>query len=393
MRKINFIYLQKFKMKKNLFILMALFLLPFIKISAQCAQTVNIYTFTYGGHTYEVVKELKSWTDAKLCAQERGGYLVAIDSASEKNYIMGQLMLSTAANINPNYYPVTDGGGASYIWTGGSDAITEGVWYWQGSPLMSPFYTGQGTAGNGGGAAVGGAYTNWGCNIYCEPDNFFWQNDQDALGLAMGSWPYGYAGQWNDIDMNNTLYYIIEKNSTTPTPCATPTLLTAFNINTTTAKIRWTSNAVNFSVKYKSSSSTSWTTVTSSNDTLSLSGLIKNTAYNYQVKAICSTIPSDTSTWSAISSFTTLNDVGIQDVNNKALIIYPNPSTDYIKIEGITDINSIVTIQNIEGKILLEEMFADIKNDRIDIKDFAKGVYFVKVFSAETQYFLKFIKY
>ena len=88
-----------------------------------------------------------------------------------------------------------------------------------------------------------------------------------------------------------------------------------------------------------------------------------------------------------------IDDVSIDKAKNKVLRIYPNPSTDYIKIEGITDINSIVTIQNIEGKILLEKMFADIKNDRIDIKDFAKGVYFVKVFSAETQYFLKFIKY
>jgi C1A family cysteine protease len=87
-----------------------------------------------------------------------------------------------------------------------------------------------------------------------------------------------------------------------------------------------------------------------------------------------------------------IDNVSIENEKNQDFRIFPNPSTDYIKIEGITDINSIVTIQNIEGKILLEEMFADIKNDRIDIKDFAKGVYFVKVFSAENQYFLKFIK-
>ena len=201
-------------MKKNTLVIMALIILPFVKLSAQCAQTANIYSFTFGGHTYEVVKELKNWTDAKACAVERGGYLVAIDSATEKDYIMGQLMMSTAANIASNYHPVTDGGGASYIWTGGSDAITEGTWYWQGSPLMSPFYIGQGTAGTGGGAAVGGAYINWGCSSACEPDNYFYLHDQDALGLAMGSWPYGVAGQWNDIDMNNTLYYIIEKAGT-----------------------------------------------------------------------------------------------------------------------------------------------------------------------------------
>lgn len=88
-----------------------------------------------------------------------------------------------------------------------------------------------------------------------------------------------------------------------------------------------------------------------------------------------------------------IDDVYIENEKNQILRIFPNPSADYIKIEGITDINSIVTIQNIEGKVLLEKRFTDIKNDRIDIKDFAKGIYFVKVISAETQYFLKFIKY
>jgi hypothetical protein len=383
----------KSQMKKNLFIIVVLALLPFVKLSAQCAQTANIFTFTYGGHTYEVVKELKNWTDAKACAVERGGYLVAIDSGAEKNYIMGQLMMSSAANINSNYYPVMDGGGASYIWTGGSDAVNEGTWYWQGSPLMSPFYIGQGTAGSGGGAAVGGAYVNWGCTSACEPDNFFYLHDQDALGLAMGSWPYGVAGQWNDIDINNTLYFLIEKNGIIPTPCATPTLLSAFNITTTSAKIRWTSTAPNFSVKYKTSTASSWTTVSSANDTLLLSGLIKNTTYNYQVKAICSATSSDTSTWTAISTFITLNDVGIHEDYNDNIIIYPNPANSYIQIEGIDDLNAKLQIITIEGKKLKEIQYSELSKGKININNLPKGVYFVKVISAKTQYFLKFIKY
>ncbi|MFZ4412887.1 MAG: T9SS type A sorting domain-containing protein, partial [Bacteroidales bacterium] len=39
-------------------------------------------------------------------------------------------------------------------------------------------------------------------------------HDQDALGFALNSWPYGSAAQWNDIDMMNTLYYIIEYDNT-----------------------------------------------------------------------------------------------------------------------------------------------------------------------------------
>jgi hypothetical protein len=200
-------------MKRNYILLLAIVTFPFTNLFAQCAQTANIYAFTYNGHTYEVVKELKNWLDAKACADERGGYLVYINDDAEKNYIMGQLMMSSAANIPANYHPVIDGGGASYVWTGGTDRITEGTWYWEGSELMSPFYIGQGTAGTGGGSAVNGAYVNWGNVNGSEPDNFFYIHDQDALGVAMGSWPHGVAGQWNDIDMNNTLYFIIEKAS------------------------------------------------------------------------------------------------------------------------------------------------------------------------------------
>ena len=39
---------------------------------------------------------------------------------------------------------------------------------------------------------------------------------QDGLGLALESWPYGSSnylgseGEWNDIDLLNELYYLVE---------------------------------------------------------------------------------------------------------------------------------------------------------------------------------------
>ncbi len=176
----------------------------------QCAQSSNIYTFTYNGHTYEVVKELKTLNQANICAAERGGYLVRINDLVENSYIVTQLMLPTAANIAYNYHPVADGGGASYIWTGANDIPTEGSWIWS-DGTSSIFYSGQGTAGTGGGTAVGGAYVNWGNVSGSEPDDY--GNDQDGLGISLGSWPHGIVGQWNDIDVDNTLFFVIEKNS------------------------------------------------------------------------------------------------------------------------------------------------------------------------------------
>ncbi len=57
----------------------------------QCADSLNIYSFEYNGHSYEVVKENKTWTDASACAVERGGYLSEINDSAEQDSIFHQL--------------------------------------------------------------------------------------------------------------------------------------------------------------------------------------------------------------------------------------------------------------------------------------------------------------
>jgi len=74
----------------------------------------------------------------------------------------------------------------NWIWDGDNDGIGEQFW-----------------EGNYNGNPVNGLYNNWGG----EPDNW---NTQNGLGLALTSWPYGDAGQWNDVDDSNDLYYIVE---------------------------------------------------------------------------------------------------------------------------------------------------------------------------------------
>jgi hypothetical protein len=369
------------KTKFYFFLLFFTFLLS--KSWSQCANPANIYSFTYNGHNYEVVKELKNWTAANTCAIERGGYLVCIESDAEKNQIMGQLMMSTAANISPTYYPVIDGGGASYIWTGGTDRITEGSWLWEGSPIASFFYIGQGSAGTGGGSAVGGAYINWGNLNGSEPDNYFYLHDQDALGIAMNSWPHGVAGQWNDIDMYNTLYFIIEK-STTPTPCQNPTGLGSFNVMPTSAKLKWTSTAPNFSLRYKPVTATTWQTMNSSNDTISVTSLIKNTNYHFQVKALCSSSPIDTSAWSTLANFTTLNDIGIEEIENN-IEIFPNPvrCTELLEIKFSSANFQTIELIDITGKSIINCVVTGQVEYKLDLKGVSKGMCFIKITSKD----------
>jgi Secretion system C-terminal sorting domain/Lectin C-type domain len=185
-------------------------------VMAQCADTANIYTFSYGGHTYEVVKEMKNWTTAAACAVERGGYLVEINDQAENDAVYSGI--TTGAGVSTTYTTVGDGGGIAYVWIGASDITTEGTWIWDGNGSGSgtSFWSGQGNAGTGGGIAVGGLYNNWGgsgSGTPNEPDNY--GNNQDGGAIALDGWPggtgsLGIAKEWNDIATTNNLYFVIE---------------------------------------------------------------------------------------------------------------------------------------------------------------------------------------
>lgn len=185
------------KITSNLSVLL-LVLGSFMAIG-QCANTSNIYAFNYNSKTYEVVKENKSWVDAAACAVERGGILTEINDSAEQNAIFDAL--DNNANITTNNTLAADGGGGAYVWIGGNDIATEGNWVWDGNndSTGTQFWQGDKT-----GNAVGGLYNNWGD----EPDDY--NNNQDGLALSLTNWPYGTAGQWNDVNHTNILYYVIE---------------------------------------------------------------------------------------------------------------------------------------------------------------------------------------
>ncbi len=168
-----------------------------------CSDITNIYSFEYNNHTYEVIKEAKNWMDAAACAVGRGGVLARIDDAAEQAAVWDEL-INNAGIILSNTV-ASNGGGASYVWLGGTDLLAESVWIWDGNNDGSgdQFWSGD-TNGN----SVGGLYSNWGT----EPDD---AGDQDGLAIALTQWPVGSgalgsAGQWNDLIVDDPLYYLIE---------------------------------------------------------------------------------------------------------------------------------------------------------------------------------------
>lgn len=81
------------------------------------------------------------------------------------------------------------------------------------------------------------------------------------------------------------------------------------------------------------------------------------------------------------------SSVGIKEQNlNSKFFIYPNPATDYIQVSNITTAQKY-TVNNILGEEIKKGIVAP--NDKIDIKDFSNGVYFLKFENGNSFKFIK----
>ncbi len=193
---------------------MKYFFIPVILFLAGASYATD-YSFSIQGKSYKLVKTKKSWTDAAAWAAQDGGHLVHIESKAEQDSLWAAIQ---ASGISMQYTSVADGGGVAYVWIGGTDKQSEGTWLWDGDNdgNGTNFYKGQGSWGANNGAPVNGAYVNWGgTNTGTgsnEPDNY--AGNQDGAAIALEPWPAAgmgnIAGEWNDINISNQLYFIVE---------------------------------------------------------------------------------------------------------------------------------------------------------------------------------------
>ena len=166
------------------------------------------FQFIFNDHTYQVITTSSSWEAASAAARSKTvngvqGYLAHIDNLQENTAIFDQLMANISSNDFGNTSAGSEGGGAAYVWIGANDISTEGKWVWVDDGTQ--FWQG-GTDGS----SVDGRFSNWPRGF--EPDNW---REQDAAGITLTGFPldippWGAPGQWNDVDINNNLYYVVE---------------------------------------------------------------------------------------------------------------------------------------------------------------------------------------
>ena len=125
------------------------------------------------------------------------------------------------------------------------------------------------------------------------------------LGISSTGSSYAYNNIRNFIPKTTFTY-------TGGALCRTPYGITSNNITTTSATISWhgDENASSYNIQYMLSSETDWTnatTVTSSDTTVELTGLLASSTYKVRVQVECSDYTQ--TVWSAVHSFMTACDI------------------------------------------------------------------------------------
>ena len=105
------------------------------------------------------------------------------------------------------------------------------------------------------------------------------------------------------VDINSLTYHFLD--NTGADPCSVPTGITVSGITETESIISWlpVTNAYLYHVQYKTTTSPIWSSLTTDQTNISLSGLISGTTYEYHVEAVCNSGPTG---YSTTSTFTTL---------------------------------------------------------------------------------------
>ena len=157
--------------------------------------------------------------------------------------------------------------------------------------------------------------------------------------------------------------------------CAEPTNLTATEMTKNSVKLNWTENgtATSWTINYQETGVAQESTVTVSEHPYVLTGLLPETTYSVYVVANCA--DGQTAASSTIN-FTTLAD-GIIDYE-LATNLYPNPTAGQFTIHNSQFTIHNVNVYDVYGK-LLKTIEANANTVELDVRDFAAGMYFVRI--------------
>lgn len=180
--------------------------------------------------------------------------------------------------------------------------------------------------------------------------------------------------------------------------CAVPDDLAFTDISDISVTLSWgaVSCAESYKLQYRKTGTSAWTTITTTDESYTITDLEGSTAYEWHVQTICTTVPSETaSEFSGLENFTTLQ-TGITSMQllEQTFTISPNPVAD-ISTAGFTlaqDETISITLLDAAGKkmevLFSGKLTAGEHTVALDKKDLSAGNYLVEI-SNGSSYFTK----
>ena len=206
---------------------------------------------------------------------------------------------------------------------------------------------------------------------------------ESSVGFTIGSKGYIGAGDYSVVLYKDFWEFTPE--------CSVPYSLSVISIKSTSAKISWAEadNVYGYKVRYKPALSSDWTVVQSIDNDKTLSGLMPETEYAWQVKSICGVEPIISSEWSEKQFFTTNPLKSGAAINSERLEVYPNPIATSATISFTLSAASAVSFKlfSVDGKEVMtiaDENFSEGNHSiGFDAEKLTAGIYFVQL-SAHT---------
>lgn len=157
--------------------------------------------------------------------------------------------------------------------------------------------------------------------------------------------------------------------------CMSPKDLVASSIKQNSVLLNWTAGtSTAWNMKYgESGFNPDTATITNiKSNSFQINGLKENTKYDVYLRGFCAN--AKLSDWSMVQ-FTTL-PVGVNDDLNDSFFVYPNPANDQvlIRFNGFASFS----LTNILGNVVWQSSEVESQIN-LDVKSFARGVYFIRV--------------
>lgn len=196
-------------------------------------------------------------------------------------------------------------------------------------------------------------------------------------------------------------------------PCIAPLNLSVTNVTSTGATLNWNASncAVNYKVQVRKAGAATWKSYTATSNTYTVTGLVANKNYEWQVQTVCNVKPLTASDFVAGTNFKTASSPAanyandgfssLQYVNDSSALlkqnfdasITPNPAqnTAVLTIKGNAENLTVITM-DIAGKILWRKDNLSDKNILLPVPNLSNGTYLIVLQSKEGTKVLKLIK-